>query len=136
MVIFPVNILFFFKTSSRRFHDMSSRRLQDVFKMSSRRVFKTFSRRLQRNNFLFSKTSSRRLLARYLQHVFKTSSGRICKTSTRCFQDAFKTSWKTKNCYAEDVLQTSLRYVLKTSSKRVEYQRRFAGMYGKLAHGL
>ena len=43
--------------------------LQDVFKTSSRHVFKTFSRyvfktssrRLQRNNFLSSKTSSRRL---------------------------------------------------------------------------
>ena len=30
-------------------------------------------------------------------------------------QDFFKTSWKTKHCYAEDVLKTSWRHVLKTS---------------------
>ena len=53
-----------------------------VFKTSSRHVFKTSSRRLQRNNFLSSKTSSRRL-ARCLQGVFKTSSRRFCKTSSR-----------------------------------------------------
>ena len=65
--------------------------LHNVFKTSSRHVFKKSSRRLQRNNFSFSKTSSRRL-ARCLQNVFKTS-----------LQDVFKTSWKTQNCYAEDV---------------------------------
>ena len=32
--IFPVNILFISKTSSKGFQDMSSRRLQGVFKMS------------------------------------------------------------------------------------------------------
>ena len=32
----------------------------------------------------------------------------------RCFQGVFKTSWKTKNCYAEDVLMMSSREVLKT----------------------
>ena len=54
--------------------------LHNVFKTSSKHVFKTPSRhflkasstRLQRNNFTFFKTSSRRL-ARYLQDVFKTS---------------------------------------------------------------
>ena len=30
-----------------------------------------------------------------------------------------KTSWKTKNCYAEDVLKTSSRHVFKTSSRHV-----------------
>ena len=58
-------------------------------------VFKTSYRRLQRNNFSSSKTASRRLV--------------------RCLQDVFKTSWKTKNYYAEDVLKTSSRYVLKTN---------------------
>ena len=29
-------------------------------------------------------------------------------------EDVFKTSWKTKNCYAEDVLKTCLEDVLKT----------------------
>ena len=41
------------------------------------------------------KTSSTRLR---LQHVFK-----------KYLQDVFKTPWKTKNCYAEDVLKTSWR---------------------------
>ena len=40
--------------------------------------------------------------------------------SSRGFQDVFKTSWKTKNCYAEDVL--------KTSSRRLEDQQMFCGL--------
>ena len=55
------------------------------------------SRRLQCNNFSFLKTSSK-MSSRRLQDVFKTS-----------LQDVFKTSWKTQNCYAEDVLKTSSR---------------------------
>ena len=73
-----------------------------VFKRSWRRlqdVLKTSSTRLQRNNFTSSKTSWRRL-----EDVFKTSR---------------KTSWKTKNCYAEDVFKTSWRHVLKTSWRHV-----------------
>ena len=31
-----------------------------------------------------------------------------------CLQDVFKVSWKTKNCYAEDVLKTCLKRRLKT----------------------
>ena len=61
--------------------------LQDVLKTFSRHVLKTSSTRLQRNNFAFSKTSSR-----LLQDLS---------------QDVLKTSWKTKNCYAEDVFKTS-----------------------------
>ena len=34
---------------------------------------------------------------------------------TRRLQDVFKTSWKTKNCYAGDVLKMASRYVLKTN---------------------
>ena len=79
-------------------------------------VSNTSSRRLQRNNFLSSKTFSRRL-ARCLQDVFKTY-----------LQDDFKTSWKTKKCYAEDVLKTSSRHVLKTSRRRLEDQQMFAGL--------
>ena len=41
-----------------------------------------------------------------------------------CLQDAFKTSWKTKNCYAEDVLKTCLEDVL----RRFEDQQMFIGM--------
>ena len=65
--------------------------LQDVLKRSSRHVLKRSSTRLQRNNFLSS------------------------KTSWRCPEDILKTSWKTKNFYAEDALKTSWRHVLKTS---------------------
>ena len=79
---------------------MSSRQ---VFRTSSRHVFKTPSRRLQRNDFSCFRTSLRRLV-RCLQDIFKTS-----------LQDVFKISWKTKNCYAEDVLKTPSRHVLKTS---------------------
>ena len=53
--------------------------------------------------------SSRRLQD-VLQDVFKASSRRVCKTSCNY---VFKTSWKTKKCYTEDVL--------KTSSKRLQY---------------
>ena len=73
--------------------------LQDVLKTFSRHVLKTSLTCLQRNNFTSSKTSSRRL-----GDVFKTS----CKTS-----------WKTKNCYAEDVFKTSSRHFLKTSWRYV-----------------
>ena len=62
-------------------------------------VLKTFSTRLQRNNFKSSKTPWRRF-----KDVLKTS----CKTC------CLKTSWKTKNCYAEDVLKTCFEDVLKT----------------------
>ena len=56
-----------------------------------------------------------------LRVVFKTSSRRLCKASSRRLQNIFKTSWKTKDCYAEDVL--------KTSSRRVQDQKMFAGIY-------
>ena len=80
------------KTSSRHVFKTSSRH---VFKMSSRHVFNTYSRRLQRNNFLSSKNSWRRL-----QDVFKMPSRRLGRQ---------------KNCYAEDILKTSSRHVLKTN---------------------
>ena len=77
-------------------------------------VSKTSWRRLQRNNFSSSKTSSRRF-ARCLQDVFAS------------VQDVLETSWKTKNCYTEDVLKTSSRHVFKASSRRLEDQQMFAG---------
>ena len=40
--------------------------------------------------------------------------------SPRSLQDIFKTPWKTKNCYAEDML--------KTSSRRLEDKQMFAGL--------
>ena len=75
--------------------DMPSKLLQDI---SSRHVFKTSWRRLQRNSFLSSKMSSRRI------------------------QDVFKTSWKMKYCYAKDVLMTLSGYVLKMSWRRLDDQ--------------
>ena len=66
-------------------------------------VFKTSWRRLQRNTFR---------LPRRLQDVFairlpKTSSRRLAIMSSRRLRDIFKTSWKTKKCYTEDVFSTS-----------------------------
>ena len=70
-------------------------------------VFKTSWGRLQRNTFrlprhlqdVFAirlpKTSSRRL-----QDVFKMCLQDVLQL---CLQDVFKTSWKTKKCYTEDV---------------------------------
>ena len=88
--ISPVNILFLSKTSSRHLQDMSSRRLQD---MSSRHLQDMSSRRLQD---VFSVTIFR--LPRRLEDVLKTSCVYVIETS-----------WKTKNCYAEDVLKKSWR---------------------------
>ena len=72
--------------------------LLDVLQISSRHVFKTLWRRLQRNNFLSSKTFSRRL-ARCLQDTFKTSSrylGRR-KIATLSLEDVLKMSWRPTN---------------------------------------
>ena len=102
--------------SSRRLQVVSSRRFQDAFSVT---IFH-FPRRLQD----------------VLQDIVNTFSRRLQDVSARRLEDVFKTSWKTKNCYDEDVLKPSSRYVLKTSSRRVEYQEMFAGIYGKLAHSL
>ena len=88
-------------------HSVFKKSSRYVFKISSRHVLKTSSRHLQRNNFLSFKTSSIRL-----QDVF-----------ARRLQDVFKTSWKTKNCYAEDVLKTSSRHVLKTNKCLLGYNK-------------
>ena len=44
----------------------------------------------------------------------------------RHLEDVLKTSWKTKNCYAEDVLKTSSWHALKRSSRRLQDQQMFA----------
>ena len=102
--------------SWRHLEDMSWSYLED---MSWRRLEDMFWRRLQD---VFSVTIF--CLLRRFQDVFKTSSKtcsrRICKTSSRRLQGVFRTSWKTKNCHAEDVLKTSSRLVLKTSSRRLQ----------------
>ena len=60
----------------------SSTRLQDMF-----------------SRYLQDMSSTR------LQHVFSVTIFRL----PRRVEDVFKTSWKTSNCYAEDVLMTSSR---------------------------
>ena len=78
-------------------------------------VLKTSSTGLQGNNFTSSKASWRRLAKtpqRPLVKTFRKRLEEVLKTSC-------KTSPKTKNCYAEDVLKTSWRHVLKTSWRHV-----------------
>ena len=75
-------------------------------------LLKTSSKRQQPNNFSSSKMSWRRL-----EVVLKT----YCKY-------VLKTSWKTKNCYAEDVLKTCLEDVSKTCLEDVlETNKMFTG---------
>ena len=66
-------------------------------------VLKTSSTRLQRNKFSSSKTSWRRV-ENVLRHL------------ARRLEDVLKTSWETKNCYAENALRTSWKH-LETSHK-------------------
>ena len=40
--------------------------------------------------------------------------------------DVFKTSWKKRNCYAKEVLNTSSRHFLRSLSRRLEDQRMFS----------
>ena len=82
--------------------------LQDVLKISWRKVFKTSSRHVFNTSSRNIQDMSSRRLEDVLRDLFKMS-----------LQDVFKTSWKTKNCSAEDVL--------KTSSGRLEGQQMFGG---------
>ena len=61
-----------------------------------------------------------------LQHVFSVTIfclprcvEYIMKTSWRRLEEVFKTFWKTKNCYAEDIMKMSSRHVLKTSWRHI-----------------
>ena len=89
--------------------------LQDILETSSRHALKTSSRHvfktscLQQSNFSSSKTFSRR--------------------PAICLQDVFKAAFNTKNCYAEDVLKTSSRHAFKRSSRPLEDQHMFVGIY-------
>ena len=67
------------------------RRLQDVLKKSSAWHFSS------------SKTSSRRLQDVFAIRLPKTSSKRFQDVLQLCLQDVFKTSWKTKKSYTEEV---------------------------------
>ena len=74
-----------------------------VFKTSSRHVLKMSSKHLQCNNSL--------------------SWRHLAKMSWRLLEDILQTvlkkSWKTKNCYAENIFKMSWRHVLKTSWRHV-----------------
>ena len=63
---------------------------------------------------------------RRLQHVFSVTILRLPRRLEDILQDVlktssrvFKTSWKTKNCYTEDILKTCLEDVLKTCPEDV-----------------
>ena len=71
-------------------------------------------RRLQRNNFLSSKTSS--------------------KTSSKRFQDVFKTSSRSLGRRKIVTLKTCWRRVFKTSSRCLQDQQMFAGMWVSVNH--
>ena len=111
---------------------MSSRHLQDVFarslpKTSSRRLRKTSKTSLKRLRKTSSpdifatrlpKTSSRRF-----QDFCKTPSRRVSNTSSRRLQEdllqlGLEDALGDKKCYTEDVFQTCLQDIFKTSSKR------------------
>ena len=71
---------------------------------------------------LVLKTSSTRLQDmswRRLQHVFSVTVLRLPRRLEDVLKKSCKTSWKTKNCYAEDVLKTSWRHDLKTSWRHI-----------------
>ena len=74
-----------------------------------------FPRRLQRNTFRLPRRLEDvfktylqyvylKRLPDILQDIFKTFPRRVCKTSCNY---VFKTFWKTKKCYTEDVFKTS-----------------------------
>ena len=68
-------------------------------------------------HLLVLKTSSRRLKdmsRRRLQYVFSVIILCLPRRLEDVLNKSCKTSWKTKNCYAEDVLKTCLEDVLKT----------------------
>ena len=74
-------------------------------------------------------------LPRHLQDIFKTPS-RLPRMFWKCLQDVFKTSqktknctsWKTKNCYAQDIFKISLRHALKMLSRCLVDHQTFGGL--------
>ena len=83
----PVNIFLIFKTC-----------LEDILKTYWGHALKTSWRCLQRKTFLSSKT-----FWRGSEDAFQD----VSEMSWRRLQNTLKTSWKTRKCYAEDVLKTS-----------------------------
>ena len=60
---------------------------------------------------------------RRLQHVFSVTIFRLPRRLEDILGDILKTSWETKNCYAEFVFKTSWRHVFKTSWRRYRDNR-------------
>ena len=87
---------------------LSPRHLQDVFKTYLQDFFRTYLEDVFKACLqdLFKTCLSRRLEGVYSVTIFRLS---------RRLKDVFKTFWKTKNCYTDDVLKMSSRYVLTTS---------------------
>ena len=56
---------------------------------------------------------------RLLQQVYSTTVFRLSRRLEDILKTSRKMSWKTKNCYAQDVLKTSWRHILKTSWRHV-----------------
>ena len=90
---------------------------------SSRYVLKKPSTLFQRNNFLSSITSSRRLGRRKIVtlNVFKTSCRHVLNVLKTCLEDILKTCLEDvlKTCL-EDVLKTYLEDVFKTSRRQTK----------------
>ena len=97
--------------SWRFVEDMSLRRLEDIMEQTKYLLGISVSKKYFTNLYL---TILR--LPRCLEDVLKIS----CNASWIRLQDAFKTSWKTKNFYTGDVVKTSLRHVFKTSWRCLE----------------
>ena len=67
------------------------------------------------------------MLSERVQELSSRRLEDVFSVTTFCFQDVFKTSSKTKYCYAEDLLKAYSRHVMKMSSKPLEDQEMFAG---------
>ena len=133
----PVNIRLgedLLKTPWRRLEDVFNstnfclpRILQDVFKTYSRRVckkswrrfenvFKKMSRKSLENILNTSCKDALKMFWRRLENIFRRI---LANTSWKRLEDVLKTSWKKKNCYVENVFETS--------SRRLGKQEMFAG---------
>ena len=103
----PVNILFIYKTSSRRLQCMSSIRLQDVFSVTVfclprglqdvlKTSHKTSWRRLRRRKIITLKTCWRRV-EDVLEDKKLLGWRRVEDAFKICFEDVFKKSWSPAN---------------------------------------
>ena len=120
LFFFPFGCFFHIFTLANQFLGFSISRLANVFKTSSRHVFNTSSRHvfkkswrcLERNNFLSSKTSSRRLQD-VSWDVFKTSSKEVFKTPSRRLENVLENKKLLRWRRVEDVFKTCLQDFLK-----------------------